>query len=157
MSSIYLEISWSDEDAQDMLEAMDRRTKDFKPLFEKIRADLEKSWSSNFMANGLPSGGWQPLDAQYASWKSARFPGAPTMIRSGKLFESLADLRGAPNEINRMDARFGTSIEYAKFHQYGTTKMPKRQVVFVEQGADVGWAEDAADYVVGEKRRGDND
>jgi phage gpG-like protein len=24
----------------------------------------------------------------------------------------------------------GTSVEYAKFHQYGTTKMPKRKIVF---------------------------
>jgi phage gpG-like protein len=34
------------------------------------------------------------------------------------------------NVIEKDTATFGTNVEYAKFHQYGTTKMAKRKIVF---------------------------
>jgi hypothetical protein len=34
------------------------------------------------------------------------------------------------NVIEEDTATFGTNVEYAKFHQYGTTKMAKRKIVF---------------------------
>jgi phage gpG-like protein len=36
----------------------------------------------------------------------------------------------AVNVISKDTATFGTNVEYAKFHQYGTTKMPARKIVF---------------------------
>jgi len=142
-------VKYDDDDARNYLEEVDRRLNDFRPLFLKIQKELEMSWSSNFTTLGLTSGSpWKPLDSQYGSWKAVNFPGAPPMVKTGQLFSSLSDLRGKPNEIERMRARFGTNIEYAKFHQYGTTRMPKRQIVFVEQGAESRWADQAADYVL---------
>ncbi len=142
-------VKYDDDDARNHLNEIERRLGDFRPLFLKIQKDLEASWSANFATLGLSSGSpWKPLDPQYGSWKAVHFPGAPPMIKTGKLFSSLSDLRGKANDIERMHARFGTDIEYAKFHQYGTTRMPKRQIVFVEQGAESRWADNAAHYVV---------
>lgn len=112
------------------LEAMDNAAKDFRVVFQWARAELAKANAANFSASGLPVGGWSPLKPKYAAWKSRNFPGAPIMVQGGALRRDLSTLRGPANDIRRTSAKFGTSIEYAKFHQYGTTRMAKRQIVF---------------------------
>jgi len=110
---------------------MKRRGRDFVPLFEEARIAMEAWNSANFTQGGLPSGKrWNALSADYSSWKRLTRPGAPLMVRSGRLFRSLVSLRGNPNVITPLYAEFGTDLEYAKFHQYGTTRMPKRKIVF---------------------------
>lgn len=113
---------------------MERRSKDFRPVFRWAKKELEKANKANFTANGLPVGGWSPLDARYGAWKAREFPGQPIMQATGRLFRSLASLDGSPNRIGRTSAEFGTEIEYAKFHQYGTSKMAKRQIVYEPRG-----------------------
>lgn len=130
-----------------MLDETLDRARDFKPVFKKIRKDLEQLWKQNISASGLPSGGWAPLDAEYASWKSKHFPGTTPMFRSGALFRSLSSLRGKPNEIGRMSATFGTNIKYAEFHQSGTKNMPSRKIIFVTPLLEQKWAGWAADYL----------
>ena len=129
------------------IDGMERRSKDFSPVFERIRDDLERSWAGNFTSQGLPVGGWAPLDAEYASWKSVHYPGAPPMVQTGKLFNSLSNLRGNANEIHPMRAVFGTDIEWAKFHQTGTNKMAKRLIVFEPHEAHIRWGDWAAEYM----------
>ena len=108
---------------------MKKRANNMRPVLWRAKQWLRFANEENFRQGGLPSGGWSPLDPQYAAWKNLRQPGAETMIRTGRLFRSLTSLDASPNKINDMDATFGTKIEYAKFHQYGTNKMPKRKVV----------------------------
>ena len=113
------------------LKGMELRASNFTPVFISAREDLEKANAANFASNGLPSGkAWAPLDPGYGSWKSKNFPGRTTLVRTGRLFRSLTSMKGTPSYITPNIAEFGTSIEYAKFHQYGTPKMPKRQIVF---------------------------
>jgi phage gpG-like protein len=144
---IKIDIDFNPDKLIDSLDDMRERAKDFGPVFEKIRDELEEVWANNFMTNGLPSGGWAPLDPSYASWKSVHFPGMPPMIRSGKLFSSLGNLRGTVNVIRDKSATFGTPVKYAEFHQYGTTKMPMRRVVFEPAGSSKVWATWAADHI----------
>jgi phage gpG-like protein len=145
-----IDIKYDDDDAQELVDDIKRRGKDFRPVFRKIRDDLRSAFAKNFTSNGLEVGGWQPLDPGYAAWKSVHFPGAPPMVRTGKMFQSLATLRGGNNEIDRHHARFGTSgINYAEFHQYGTSKMPKREIVFIPQGAERTWSKMAVEYLAG--------
>lgn len=146
---IDIDIKYDDDEAQENLDDMIDRGKDFRPVFRKIREELRSAFSANFLSNGLPVGGWRPLDPQYASWKAVNFPGAPPMVQTGELFRNLASLRGKSSDIDKRTARFGTSgIKYASFHQYGTSKMPKREIVFVPQGAEQRWSGWAADYIV---------
>lgn len=111
------------EEALRMLENMKLRATNFKPIFWYAQKELEIANAANFTSNGLPVGGWAPRQGESSY-------GWPLMRRTGKLFQSLTSLRGAPNNIDRMEATFGTNVEYAKFHQRGTFHMPKRQVVF---------------------------
>lgn len=123
------------------------RAQDFTPIFPKAKAELALSTASNFTSNGLLVGGWAPLDAGYASWKMTRFPGAPPLVRTGKLFASLTGANMA--EVSMMPKSFtiGTNVEYAKFHQYGTTKMAKRKILFVPKEFSAKFANDAAQWV----------
>lgn len=113
------------------LNAMENAAKDFRMVLEWARRELAKAYAANFAASGLPVGGWSPLKPEYSSWKSTNFPGAPIMVQSGALRRDLSTLRGPKSDIRKTSAVFSTSgIEYASFHQYGTTRMPKRQIVF---------------------------
>ena len=71
------------------------------------------------------------------------------MVQTEQLFKSLSELRGAPNDIGRDVARFGTNIEHAKFHQMGTSKMPKRQLVYEPAEAHEKWGRWAKNYLAG--------
>lgn len=137
------------EKTQASLTAAFLRSKNFLPLFVKAKAEITAMNTANFALGGLPSGGWSPLDPQYGAWKAARYPGAPPMVRTGRLFASLAG--GGPDatfSITPTSMSLGTKVEYAKFHQYGTTKMPKRKLVFEPTGFAEKYANDAADWVV---------
>lgn len=118
------------KEAAASLQAMVERTDKLQPVFVWAQTFLRASFAANFASNGLPSGGWAPLDAEYGSWKATRFPGAPPLVRTGKLFNSLTTTANTATSIKGSSAEFGTTVEYAKFHQRGTSKMPKRQIVF---------------------------
>jgi phage gpG-like protein len=147
MSTIRYEIKVDAKKAIARMYAMKSRANDMKPVFWRAKQWLRAANEENFRQGGLPAGGWSSLDPQYAAWKKLTEPGAGTMIRSGRLFKSLVGLTGPPNRVDIMDATFGTSIEYAKFHQYGTTKMPKRKVVYEPVGFAKKTGETAAVYV----------
>lgn len=147
---VRIDVDFREDKLLDKLDNIKGRARDFGSVFKKIQNDLEETWSNNFMTNGLPSGGWAPLDSEYGSWKSINFPGMPPMIRTGKLFSSLGNLRGAPNSIGKKNAQFGTNVEYAKFHQYGTTKMPKRTIVFEPSASKKQWSRWTAEHLDGE-------
>jgi phage gpG-like protein len=127
------------EKAMQRLENMALRSRQFRPLFWYARAELAKANASNFTTGGLPTGRkWEPRTRPYA-W--------PLMRKTGMLMGSLTSLFGPPNDIDDMHAEFGTDVEYAKFHQYGTTKMPARKIVFEPRGFARDLANKAAAYV----------
>ena len=129
---ITIEVEVKADDVLELLEDMKDRANDMRPVFRWAKGQLEQANAANFMANGLPSGKpWAPLDKDYGTWKSARFPGRGTMVQTGNLFRSLINMNdSAVNVISKDTATFGTNVEYAKFHQYGTTKMAARKIVF---------------------------
>lgn len=118
------------KDAAARMIAMYARTKLFTSVLVKAKQEIKAANAANFATNGLPVGGWSPLEPQYAAWKMARFPGAPPLVRTGKLFASLTGATDSFETMTNTSLSIGTSVEYAKFHQYGTTKMAKRKIVF---------------------------
>jgi len=123
------------DEVQTKLTAMELRSTNFAPVFAKAKAELSAASASNFALGGLPSGGWAPLSPQYAAWKLARFPGAPPLVRTGRLAASLfGGTADSIFSVTPTKMQVGTRLEYAKFHQYGTTKMPKRKLVFEPAG-----------------------
>ena len=149
---IRVKIDCDADDAIEYLDGMIARSQDFGVVFQWAKRYLARANAENFATSGLPVGGWSPLAARYSAWKATRFPGMPIMQQTGKLFRDLTSLNGSPNEINATSATFGTRIEYAKFHQYGTTRMPKRQIVFEPPMFAKELADEAAKHVVGARR-----
>jgi phage gpG-like protein len=145
---IRLSITCDADDAIKKLDGMIARSQDFRPVLRWAKQELEKSNAANFTSSGLPVGGWSPLKPRYAAWKATNFPGSSILVQTGKLFRSLSNLNGSPNYIGLSSAEFGTNVEYAKFHQYGTTKMAKRQIVFEPPLFAAALAERAAKHIV---------
>lgn len=140
---IRVKINVKSDEAQDRLEGMLDRTKDFGPVLRHAGEKLERAYSENFTTLGAMSakamlrGAWPPLDPQYAAWKAQRLPGAPPMVVSGKLFRSVSNLtRGPVNFVSDHEAEFGVVGSVPKFHQYGTENMPARKIIFVPRDFD---------------------
>lgn len=118
------------------------------PLAEPLRQSVAMMNAANFAANGLPVGGWAPLSAAYGSWKALRYPGKPTMIADGTLFTSLTTGL-AVDKVKNDSIEFATKVNYAKWHQYGTTRMPMRKLVYESDAATKVWAGLVGEFVRG--------
>jgi phage gpG-like protein len=148
MAKVIIQTSVDLDDCVDRVEGMRERDDKFRPIFREMKEELQDYWKKNFLQNGSLVGGWAPLDKEYGAWKSVHFPGAPPMVRSGELFNSIANLRGPANEMRDESARFGTSVKYAKFHQYGTSKMPKREIIFEPRDFGDRWSKRILEYII---------
>ncbi|MHB1065427.1 MAG: phage virion morphogenesis protein [Georgenia sp.] len=102
-----------------------------KHILPKLLPILEGETVKQFAAQGAgpQAGSWAPLSTSYARWKKAHYPGRPTLVRTGKLADALADsgAPGARRDISGDSLTFGTTgLPYASFHQTGTGRMPAR-------------------------------
>lgn len=138
-------VTVDDSKAQKLLLRMEARSRNLMPVLRDAKSMLEQSNRANFTAQGLPSGSRWAARRSEATW--------PLMRRTGKLFQSLAQLNGPANDIGLQSATFGTSIEYARFHQNGTRKMPKRLVVFEPLGFKVRLGRKAANHIIGMRQQ----
>jgi phage gpG-like protein len=117
--------------AQKMLLRLWRRTDSYRPSFNSARTYLSAQYMLNFATGGSLVGGWPP-ERPGETW--SLLTGFPAYLHeTGALMQSLTSLRGKPNDVGKKEATFGTDRPYAKFHQYGTTKMPARPIVFVPE------------------------
>ena len=140
MRTVKVEIECDAKKALERLSLMSARSMNVKPVLYYARGQLMKSNAENFAAGGLPAANGQGMPrSRPQPW--------PLMIRTGKLLASLNSLFGPPNRIDMMEAEFGTRVEYAKFHQYGTNRMPARKIVFEPAGFARDIASKAASFV----------
>jgi phage gpG-like protein len=131
------------DEVEKALENMQEAVKDLRPVFRKAEKDLSDIYTKHFASNG--NGRWKPLDAEYGAWKSVNYPGRPTLVQSGALFRTIKKF--SVREINKTSASFGTDAKVAKFHQYGTWSMPKREIIFEPPMFAKKLAEDIADHI----------
>jgi len=114
----------------------------------RIRKDWNKRIGQAFETKGQSIGyKWKPLSPAYAAWKSRHFPGRPLLVLRGPMKRSLTSSSSRNAIFNRTGGRqliLGTRIKYAKFHQYGTSKMAARPTFKVDQGLVNAWAKEMA-------------
>lgn len=134
--------------------AMSRRAEDFKPVFRWSMLHLAAEHAKLFAANGaLPgSSAWEALEESTVAWKLANGYGAAgILVRNGTLKDSLTNLnsaRGAVRDIDRKTASFGTSLDYAGYHFYGTRNMDARKPLFVPEHFSWRTANAVANHIV---------
>lgn len=140
---VYVHVKVDKDQPIEALKNMEKAVKDLRPVFRKAEKDLSDIYTKHFTSNG--SGKWKPLDAEYGAWKSANYPGRGTLVQSGNLFRTIKKF--SVREINKNNARFGTDAKVAKFHQYGTWSMPKREIIFEPPLFARRLARDIADHI----------
>lgn len=142
-----ISIDFGDLDSTiDYLDNLKKRARDLRPVWPKVLPSLKQYMIDNFTAQGLPAGGWKPLDKEYGSWKANNYPGAPMLVQRGALFKRIS--AGPKLEGGHRTAHFRFGGRIAKFHQYGTTKMPARPILFAPEVWVNELVDEVADYIV---------
>ena len=143
MSAVEIEVDASE--VTSLIRRMEQRMLSYRPVFTKARSYLEREYGANFATRGVLAEGspW----AAYGKW-SAEAGQPARLVRTGRLMESLTNLRGAPNDVGIREATFGTNVPYAKFHQYGTENMPAREIVFTPAGFANMLARETVDHII---------
>lgn len=97
------------------------------PAYEELAAIFHADEERRFTLQGP---GWKPLADVTVQQKG----GDRIMVDSGTLRRSLTTAAGV-DRVEGDTVKFGTDVEYARFHQYGTVNMPRRQVVGISPPA----------------------
>lgn len=117
--------------ALSMLDRIIGAMRDLSPFYEQVlEPDFYEMQARRFSTEGGEDP-WARLSDQYAAWKARHFPGQPILVATGALRAGLTSQGGAGN-VRRIDAttmEVGTSDPKAPFHQFGTSRMPRRQVI----------------------------
>ena len=129
------------------------RSMNFSGLFRAVMRDLEREHAKNFDSQGALVGGWKPV---YSGWNLDEYGAGGVLVRSGTLKRSLtvSNARGAVRDIGRLQAEFGTKVNYAHFHQTGTEDMVSRKIVFAPRSFAEGLGSDALSYLAGDQTIG---
>lgn len=100
-------------------------------LFPKLTPLLEEEIGGQFEQEGRgPNrGGWAALSPAYALQKERLYPGMPKLVATGTMRAALTE--ASSGNALRVETstrfQFGTQgVEYASFHQSGTSRMPDR-------------------------------
>jgi len=120
---------------------------DLSEAFREIADDFHKIEANQFESEGgYGSGGWKPLSVAYAKRKPL---GRPLLVLSGLMKESLVgETPYSIEKIQPLEARLGTKVPYAIYHQTGTTKMPKRPLIQLTEGDKSRWLKIIQRYLV---------
>ncbi|MCK9569881.1 hypothetical protein M0R72_13135 [Candidatus Pacearchaeota archaeon] len=131
------------EDVQDLTQPFNEIANDFLEI-ERKQFDSEGGYGSGGWANlsntkTSPSTGKKIVG--YADWKAAHFPGASILVRWGNLRDSLTQFGDTYHirEVEPMKMVLGTDLPYAKYHQTGTSKMPKRRPIDLTEDDKTRW------------------
>jgi phage gpG-like protein len=102
-----------------------------KHIFPELVPVLEAGAKRQFdtEGSGPNAGAWAQLSAQYEAWKAGAHPGEPILVATGALRDALT-VDGSTHALRDYSSttfNFGTQgLEYASFHQLGTSRMPAR-------------------------------
>lgn len=113
-----------------------QRVEDATPAMREVVRQVKSGRNTDMFRNGgPPSKRWKPLDPGYRAWKARHYPGAGTLVRTGRLRDSLTVAGQGVETAGPRSATIGTRVPYAKYHQRGTRSMPARPIV--DQDRDV--------------------
>lgn len=127
------------------------------PAWEQVGTELLKDFAQNFQDEGGAFGKgawaqWAPLaSSTVMERKRLGYPGEhPILVREGTLMASATE-RGAAGNVFEVGANslvVGTTIRYAKYHQFGSRdgKLPMRRIVGITPQR-AGWQGQAGSII----------
>lgn len=116
-----------------------RNVEDASEAFGAMADHQRTIWEKQFSTEGRYTGPgrWEPLNFDYARWKSRHFPGKPILQRTGVLYDSLTKRPFGVEEIDPHFIIMGTDVPYAQYHQEGTDHMPARPILGAPPKSDI--------------------
>jgi len=106
---------------------------DLRFAFNEISRDWLRSNKAQFTLKG--SGLYPPLSAKYAERKAKRFPGAPILVATGRLRDSVTQRAHPDNiiQVGKQTLVMGTKTPYGIFHQSDRPRrtIPLRKFLFI--------------------------
>jgi phage gpG-like protein len=132
----FLDIHFEVQGDEELVRAfglMASRVSDWRPFWPDIAAVFYIGESARFASEGF--GAWPPLSDGYRKWKQKHYPGQKILSLTGALRESLTSRTGASAvyQDEALQLTLGTATHYAKYHQYGTGRMPARPPIDITQ------------------------
>lgn len=129
-----------------VLEAMAKGVDDFNPLFNILKQAIRQEMLLQvFREERAPDG---------TPWPKLKHRRGKILQDTGKLRGSITGVgRGAGQGFDRrtrLSMEVGTNIDYGKFHQYGTSSIPKREFLGVSDHLADRMAELAGDWLEAE-------
>jgi phage gpG-like protein len=130
--------------------ALDKAVKqvgDLRFAMGEISRDVFKTTRQNFILGG--AGKYEPLSKKYSAFKQRVNAGAPILVFSGSLRDSVTGTGNSDTirNIGKQSLIQGTKVPYAKFVQEGTSKMPLRKFLFIDDAQTIRFERIIADYV----------
>lgn len=122
------------------LARFEEAARDARPVWEQLADRFAQLNRRQFDSEGAAnSGGWAPLSPAYAAWKARLYPGKPILERSGDLRASLTERPFGIEVIDAGAMALGSGIEYGRYHQAGTDRMPQRRPVELPESERRTW------------------
>ncbi len=101
---------------------------DFTQPLRSVKIALVASTKENFSGGHTPDGTvWAPLQRARTRNRRKGDRGLPLRDTGLLMASTAAQGRGHVEEITRQELLFGSNLEYAGFHQFGTRHIPARQ------------------------------
>jgi len=128
-----------------MIEGAARAASDISPAMPAIVSRFHVQMDRRFRDQGAggPGGPWteHPLSPMYAAWKARKFPGKGLLEATGALRTSLVSFgEGSVTEYGPNSVFISSSVDYAGYHQTGTTTMPRRAPIDPSDRDAAEWA-----------------
>jgi len=123
-------IKADDRAVQRRFKVMGKYLKDFKKPLKESADFAKEMYEANFDKKGSEFGGWKPLAPSTLMAKTkAGYPSKP-LIRTGKMKGSFDT-----KELKKTKAVVWNKLQekYFKYHQLGTSKMPKRVMISINK------------------------
>jgi len=110
------------KDLERFLESLPAKLQEATELtLQKSALEIESRIKKQFKTEGEAYGEeWQPVKDSYLQWKRRKGYSEKTLHRTTTLSQSFSSV------IMPFEARIGTEVKYAIFHELGTRKMPAR-------------------------------
>lgn len=120
----------------DAFEGVSRGMLDFRDLgtWDAVQFEFYKIEKEQFSSEGAAgaSGKWKPLSSPYKERKARQYGAVPILTASGRLYRSLTSSGGdAVVEKRPLELVLGSRVPYARHHQSGTGRMPKREPISI--------------------------
>jgi phage gpG-like protein len=109
-----------------------KHIEDMTNVWATIQNSMFTIFGEQFKTEGAAgkSGKWKKLSSPYAEIKAERWGDQPILQASGRMMKSLTGhTEDTVAKFEPQEATFGTSVEYAEYHQTGTPRMPARRIV----------------------------